>query len=198
MSKTLYLVRHGRTLFNDKGIIQGWIDSPLTELGIEQARRVGSYFERKGVAFDHAYSSTLTRTQDTLANIVDMPFDRLPGLREWGFGEFEGERASLMPELPWGDFYRQFGGETQDEVRERMYSTLSGVMERADHACVLAVSSGSSCREFLGYCAVKRGEAESMVLPGNCSIMRLEYADGLFELKEVVEQGDMERLLGED
>ena len=38
MKKTLYLMRHGQTLFNLQHKIQGWCDSPLTELGIKQAK----------------------------------------------------------------------------------------------------------------------------------------------------------------
>lgn len=43
MTKDLYLVRHGQTLFNRKKMISGWTDSPLTELGLEQARRAGAF-----------------------------------------------------------------------------------------------------------------------------------------------------------
>ena len=38
MTKILYLMRHGQTLFNARGKIQGACDSPLTELGIQQAQ----------------------------------------------------------------------------------------------------------------------------------------------------------------
>lgn len=38
--KHLYLVRHGETLFNKRRKIQGWCDSPLTPLGIQQAKEV--------------------------------------------------------------------------------------------------------------------------------------------------------------
>lgn len=37
MVKTLYLMRHGQTVFNLKGKIQGASDSPLTALGVQQA-----------------------------------------------------------------------------------------------------------------------------------------------------------------
>ena len=37
MKKDLYLMRHGQTLFNVRRKIQGWCDSPLTELGKQQA-----------------------------------------------------------------------------------------------------------------------------------------------------------------
>lgn len=39
MMKTLYLVRHGETLFNIQNKIQGWCDSPLTENGVAQAKK---------------------------------------------------------------------------------------------------------------------------------------------------------------
>ena len=42
MKKTLYLMRHGQTLFNLQHKIQGWCDSPLTKLGIKQAKVAGN------------------------------------------------------------------------------------------------------------------------------------------------------------
>ncbi|MGW9978004.1 broad specificity phosphatase PhoE [Staphylococcus hominis] len=44
MSKILYLMRHGQTMFNLRGKVQGASDSPLTELGISQAKQAGHYF----------------------------------------------------------------------------------------------------------------------------------------------------------
>ena len=90
MARELYLVRHGKTMFNEKRVIQGWCDAPLTREGEEQAERIGRYFAREGISFDHAYTSTLTRTQQTIERIVDMPYERVQDLREWGFGAFEG------------------------------------------------------------------------------------------------------------
>ena len=45
MAKTLYLMRHGQTLFNVLKKIQGWCDSPLTEEGIRQAKIARKWFE---------------------------------------------------------------------------------------------------------------------------------------------------------
>ena len=50
--KTLYLMRHGETLFNVQHKIQGWCDSPLTEKGIKQAQKARDYFSKKGITFD--------------------------------------------------------------------------------------------------------------------------------------------------
>ena len=47
MVKTLYLMRHGQTVFNLKGKIQGASDSPLTALGVQQANAAQQYFKTK-------------------------------------------------------------------------------------------------------------------------------------------------------
>ncbi len=43
-TKTLYLMRHGETLFNQLGLIQGWCDSLLTTNGKQQAQAARDYF----------------------------------------------------------------------------------------------------------------------------------------------------------
>ena len=64
MVKKLYLMRHGQTLFNLQNKIQGWCDSPLTELGQYQAKVAGQYFKDHQITFDHAYCSTSERCSD--------------------------------------------------------------------------------------------------------------------------------------
>ena len=79
MKKTLYLMRHGQTLFNLQHKIQGWCDAPLTPLGIKQAQMAKEYFTN--ITLDHAYASTSERASDTLEIITDMPYTRLKGLK---------------------------------------------------------------------------------------------------------------------
>ncbi|MBP5280050.1 MAG: histidine phosphatase family protein, partial [Erysipelotrichaceae bacterium] len=69
MDKTVefYYVRHGRTLFNEIGRMQGYCDSPLTEDGIRMA--IEARDELKSTRFTKAYSSTSERCVDT-ARIV--------------------------------------------------------------------------------------------------------------------------------
>lgn len=196
MSGDLYLVRHGQTMFNEKRVIQGWCDAPLTSEGEGQAERIGRYFAREGIAFDHAYTSTLTRTQQTIERIVDMPYERVEDLREWGFGAFEGERIDLMPPFPWGDFYVPFGGEGQMAVRARVSDALARIMEQPGHGRVLVVSHGSACREFLTKWVPDGGFGCGKV-PGNCSVMHFAFDKGVFELVEIIEQDKLRDLLGE-
>ncbi|MCI8886611.1 MAG: histidine phosphatase family protein [Hungatella sp.] len=185
MDKTLYLMRHGQTLFNVRRKIQGVCDAPLTELGIEQAKRAAEYFEDNQITFDHAYSSTSERACDTLELVTDMYYKRVKGLKEWNFGVFEGESEDLNPKLPYEDFFKAFGGEGEMEVRERMNRTLTEIMEHGDHQTVLAVSHGGACRQFMRY-----WEHTSDVAPkgrlGNCCILKFRYDNGKFELLEIV------------
>lgn len=153
MSK-LYLMRHGQTLFNVLKRKQGWCDSPLTELGREQARHAGTWFRENGITFDHAYSSTQERACDTLELVLEssgitMPYTREKGLKEWNFGKFEALTEDTNPPLPYGDFYVPFGGESEMQLRERLVTTLTDIMSRPGHESVLAVSHGAAVAQFL-------------------------------------------------
>ena len=52
MKKTFYITRHGQTLFNAQSKIQGACDSPLTELGIKQAKIAGEHLKDLNINFD--------------------------------------------------------------------------------------------------------------------------------------------------
>ena len=149
MKKTAVLVRHGQTVFNEKKRIQGWTDSPLTESGKEQARRAGEYIKKKGWNFDHVYSSTSERCCDTTELMTDLPYARLKGLKEWNFGKYDGEPEYLNPPLAeYSEFFKAAGGESREEVIERMVHTVQSVMDQEDHECVLFVSHGAAVRNF--------------------------------------------------
>lgn len=100
--RKLYLVRHGQTLFNLRGKTQGWCDSPLTDLGIEQAKITRRFFEENNIRIDEVYSSTSERAIDTANIITDLPIHPRKGLKEWNFGKMEGEPEDLqkVPRLP--------------------------------------------------------------------------------------------------
>jgi len=53
MKKYFYLMRHGETLFNVRKKIQGACDSPLTFLGIEQAKIASKYFNNISFIFNN-------------------------------------------------------------------------------------------------------------------------------------------------
>lgn len=92
----IYLVRHGQTEFNVANRIQGWCDSPLTELGKIGAMATGEQFAHLGIRFDLAFCSTSLRTRVTAEMILhcagqaDLGVTEIEQLREYHFGEFEG------------------------------------------------------------------------------------------------------------
>jgi probable phosphoglycerate mutase len=185
MKKILYLMRHGQTLFNLRRKVQGWCDSPLTELGINQTKISGQYFKDNNIVFDHAYSSTSERACDTLEQVTDIPYTRVRGLKEWNFGRFEGESEDLNPKLPYGDFFVQFGGEGEMELRDRVSSTLVEIMNKEEHEVVLAVSHGAACRGFMRKWA-HTSDVDQKERLGNCCILKFEYENAEFKLLEII------------
>ena len=186
MKKTLYLMRHGQTFFNVRKKIQGACDSPLTDLGKQQAKIAGEYF--KNIPIDHAYCSTSERASDTLEIILNnrLPYTRLKGLKEMNHGAFEGESEDLNPKTPkeFETFFVPYGGESRKEVRERMVKTCINIMEKDDHQIVLAVSHSGACYNFL-YEWQNPDEELAKGFP-NCCIFNYEYVDTKFSLVEVI------------
>lgn len=174
----LYLVRHGQTELNVQNILQGWHDSPLTARGHEQALATHAAFEACGVAFDHVYSSPLGRARRTAELIAGKgrSIELVDDLREWHLGSLEGTSNREMPSQPWGDYPVAFGGESEAQLRARMVAALSRIMAQPQHNCVLAVSHGSACQEFLEY--VAGGGAQ----PDNGAVLHFGYCDGAFSL----------------
>ena len=74
------------------------------------------------------------------------------------------------------DYPVAFGGESEVQLQSRMVAALSRIMARPQHDCVLAVSHGSACQEFLEYVT---GEGE---LPDNGAVLHFGYCDGAFSL----------------
>lgn len=100
--KTIYFIRHGQTLFNKLGRVQGISDSPLTQLGETAADKLGTLFKKQDIHFDVAYTSDLGRARQTTKRIVshsnnpDTPILELTDLREVSFGAFEGGLSETM------------------------------------------------------------------------------------------------------
>lgn len=97
----LLLIRHGESEWNREGIIQGFRDCDLSDLGREQADKLRARLDKE--VFDIAYSSTATRAMQTAEAAVGhrMAIEAVPDLREINLGRWEGERAAeLKRRLP--------------------------------------------------------------------------------------------------
>jgi len=89
--KHIYLCRHGESEYNAKKIVQGHIDTDLTENGILQAKRLGYFLKDKGIK--KVISSDLKRafkTAQIVAEILKVNHEVDPRIREMHFGTWEG------------------------------------------------------------------------------------------------------------
>lgn len=71
MDRLLVLVRHGQSEWNLKNLFTGWKDPGLTAQGVEEAKAGGRRLKARGLTFDVAYTSVLSRAQKTCDLILD-------------------------------------------------------------------------------------------------------------------------------
>ncbi|SUB83494.1 Alpha-ribazole phosphatase [Pragia fontium] len=113
---TIYLTRHGKTMFNTVHRAQGWSDTPLTQAGIDVAQQLGRGL--KGTPFIAVYSSDLGRARQTARVILNAqgdttnPVIEMPGLRESCFGIYEGD---LDPNM-WNPAAKHLGYASSDAL----------------------------------------------------------------------------------
>ncbi len=69
--KRLVLVRHGQSVWNKENRFTGWTDVPLSEQGIEEAKKAGHILKEEGYIFRLAYTSYLTRAIKTLWLVLE-------------------------------------------------------------------------------------------------------------------------------
>jgi probable phosphoglycerate mutase len=118
----LWLVRHGQTVWNARGLVSGWSDIELSELGQSQALDLQPFLSQH--SFDGVWSSSLQRARNTarLAGFEAKPDARL---RELGFGDLEGAVWETMDSqhkdglLRFADFQAP-NGEHVGELRARV------------------------------------------------------------------------------
>ena len=191
--KDLYLMRHGQTFFNQEGLVQGVCDSPLTDLGIEQAKQARAFFEKNGIEFGGIYSSTQERASDTLEIVTGRTdYTRLKGVKEWNFGLFEAQPERLQPKFRAGavsfeDLYVPYGGEDVAQVGERMLTSLTEVMKKtpAVENPTLVVSHGGAMLAF--YIKIAAQALDPKVRFGNCVICHYHYENDQFLLRQVID-----------
>ena len=76
MTYKLVLLRHGQSAWNKTNQFTGWVDVPLTEQGVEEAKNGGRLLKEKNVLPDIVFTSMLRRAINT-ANVALDEADRL-------------------------------------------------------------------------------------------------------------------------
>lgn len=177
----LYIVRHGRTLFNEKHMIQGWCDAPLTKEGIRQAEALNKGLE--DIKFEACYSSPLYRAVSTARYIIkdrNIPYDMNTNLIEFNFGHLEGDDESKLKEIYpiyLGQTVEGFDGDTIEGLLKRTLTALEEISTKHKDGNVLIVTHSGVITALLGYLNsinqndfMKTGDANV----DNCSITVIE------------------------
>ncbi|GAA4206710.1 histidine phosphatase family protein [Actinocatenispora rupis] len=155
----LLVCRHGQTLWNATGRIQGQTDIDLDEVGRAQAEQAAVLLAAQRP--DVLVASDLRRAQDTAAAVAGttgLPVHTDPRLRERGYGPWEGrtddELAETYPEefRRWraGQPVRVDGVEDLADVSKRMTEGLLAAAERAPGGTVLVITHGGAARRGIG------------------------------------------------
>lgn len=103
--RILVLVRHGQSEWNLKNLFTGWRDPGLTDQGVAEAKRAGALLKAEGITFDVAFTSALTRAQETLGLV----------LGEMGQKGVRTYRDQALNERDYGDL----SGLNKDDARAR-------------------------------------------------------------------------------
>lgn len=147
-NNTYYILRHGEAVSNIKGFVSSWpekIDNPLTEIGVEQAKKVTQMILLENI--DLIFSSDVSRAKQTAEIIAEqlgkkVEFDKR--LREIDFGTFNSK--------PIADFIGHFDsqekrikekvphGESYEDILKRVKSFIEDVEKIYDNKKILIVS----------------------------------------------------------
>lgn len=194
----LYFVRHGETVWNTQKIFQGIKNSPLTELGKEQAKKLKEYL--KDVPFTHFYSSPLGRALETINILTEdrenAKIEIISDFREINMGLMEGiPRDDFEAAYP-VEFYNlwnngkdydpsAFEGENLESVYQRAKNGLRYLAETHGNTddTLLIVSHGVALEAI--FANIKGETTETFAernVPKNTSVTTVEYKNGKYEI----------------
>ncbi|TQS34848.1 hypothetical protein Golomagni_04754 [Golovinomyces magnicellulatus] len=164
----LLLVRHGETVDNVAGIYAGITDSPLTNHGMVQSRKLGQFLRSNDTHIERIFSSDLQRSFLTAEAIrksqktTAAPVIRLEILREKNFGKYEGTKISRggvestsissRPVSNTGMIEMSHGTESSRSMKTRAESFIDlhlapSLRDASENSTIIVVSHGI----FLGH-----------------------------------------------
>ena len=183
-------IRHGETAWNVDARIQGQLDIALNATGLLQAERVAQALADE--AIDAIYASDLLRAWQTaraIAELADCPLKPSLGLRERGFGRFEGrtyaEIESLWPEesMHWrkrDPHWAPIGGESLTTKRKRVLDTVTQLAQQHLGQQIVLVAHGGVMDLLYRLATGQELQAPRTWMLGNAAINRLLWTpDGL-------------------
>lgn len=201
--KKIYLVRHGQTDFNVRGIVQGsGVDSELNATGRTQAARFFAAY--KQVAFDKVYTSTLKRTHQSVQGFLDLglPHEQHAGLNEISWGVREGTRITAEEDEEYHRVLQQWrlgntsipmaGGESPDQVAARQRVFVDLMLSRPQEENILVCMHGRAMRVLL--CQLLNYPLSCMDAfeHHNLGLYQVHYTGSMFSVKSFLDMAHLQ------
>jgi len=192
-SKKIFLVRHGQTDYNLKGVAQGsGIDAPINATGQQQAN---AFFKAyKNIPFDKIYTSVLQRSIQSVQSFIDLgiPHKKLIGLNEISWGNREGksfvsgENHYKIVTNAWksGDLDASITeGESPLEVQKRQEIALTHILSQEKEDTILICMHGRAMRILL--CLMLNYNLKHMDLfsHSNLGVYKINYNGNSFSIE---------------
>ncbi len=193
-TKKIYLIRHGQTDFNLKGIVQGsGVDASLNERGRQQAKLF--YTQYKSYPFDKVYTSVLKRSIESVDGFIKdgLPHEKLAGLNEINWGTREGVVITPEEDVYYHAVLREWqlgnttlqieGGESPQDVFERQKSAFETIMSRKNEQKILICMHGRAMRILL--CRMMNYPLKSMDVfeHQNLCLYQLDFTGSMFSIR---------------
>ncbi len=187
----IYIIRHGLSEGNASGVIQGYSDSPLTDIGQAQANLLGRYFKHEGIIPEKIIASPLRRayqTAEIIAGEIDpnLIIETHRGLMEVDVGDLSGlsieDAIAKYPE--WGEVdvnkwleFSAAGGESYDEFFRRVDGAAKEIMidwDLLSDRTIFLVAHAGAMRPLLK--TLLDSDDDMMFFTfGNCCHVKVEY-----------------------
>jgi probable phosphoglycerate mutase len=181
-NKRLFILRHGETEFNKAHILQGQVDSPLTELGIKQAKDVAEKAEKLGIGI--LATSDLKRavsTADIISGIIGLPITRIDSVfRERSFGDmdgvFLGDIRKMYPQFitDEGKFILEHDLKTGEPVKvfyDRVINAIEALMKEFARKNIMLITHKGVLNMMYAYANdIPLDKVRIVYNPDNCEI----------------------------
>lgn len=160
------LLRHGTTLWNLAGRIQGQHNSPLSDRGIQEVHHWGQFLQQYDI--DGFIASDLGRVKETVAILQEhcgpVAVEWQPDLREQDWGRWQGktiaelrekESTLLASQIAAGWDFCPPGGESRREVLQRALSVTSSLLRKDARKRVLLISHEGVIKALIYHLAAR-------------------------------------------
>ncbi|MCB9284476.1 MAG: histidine phosphatase family protein [Lewinellaceae bacterium] len=193
MNKQIFIIRHGETEYNRKGIVQGsGVDSDLNDLGRAQARAFYEHYQDE--PFEVVLTSRLRRTHQTVEPFLQrgLPWEQFEEINEISWGELDGSPTTpeiltiykrVVGEWRKGNLAARHGnGESGEELGARLHRFVDHLRQRPEER-ILICSHGRAIR---GMVCLLLGEPLSKMDSfghNNTGLYQLGLQNGAFHLQ---------------